>query len=108
MQRITISGTLLGDTACFRDKNDRQFIRFTVTCGSTDIHGRTVFNHYRCTCYITSGYENMKKGDQVFIMGKFLPSIGVDDKGKPYLNLDVMVTDITGGYRATERKKKQQ
>ena len=107
MQQITISGTLLGNAAVFRDKNDRPFIRFTVTCGATDIHGRTIFNHYRCTCYVVTGYEKMKNGDQVFVIGKFLPSLYVNEKGKTEMNLDVLVTHITGGYRAEERENRK-
>ena len=103
MQQITLSGTLITDAYKFRDKNNREFIRFTVTCGSLDGNGRTVFTHYRCTCYLL-GFEGMKKGDQVFLTGRFTPSLDTDVKGKPYMRLDVMVVSISGGYRAYERK----
>lgn len=104
MQQITLSGTLITDASKQRDKSGRNYIRFTLTCSSVNIYGRTEFTHYRCICYVP-GYESMKKGDQVFITGKFSASIGKDDKGNAYLNLDVMVTSISGGYRAAERKK---
>lgn len=104
MQQIIISGTLLGDAGLFTDKAGKNYVRFVVTCGSTDVYGRTIYSHYRCTCYM-SQYSKMKNGDQVFVTGRFSPSISTDEKGKPYMNLDVMVTQITGGYRADERKK---
>ena len=105
MQQIIISGTLLTDAAKFTDKNGREFTRFTVTCGETDITGKTVYTHYRCTCYLI-GYGKMTKGDQVFITGKFLPKLETDDKGKYYMALNVMVSNLTGGYRHSERNKK--
>lgn len=99
-----ISGTLSGDAERCVDKNSRPYIRFTVTCGDADINNRTVYTHYQCTCYMT-GYENMKKGDQVFLTGRFSAKQRTDDKGKTYMNLNVMVYQITGGYRADEKTK---
>lgn len=104
MQQITLSGTLIADATEHVDKNGRKHCRFLLTCGANDAYGRTVYSHYRCICYV-NGYEGMKKGDQVFLTGKFLPSLTVDKDGKPYMNLDVMVVTISGGYRANERKK---
>ena len=104
MEQITISGTLLTDAETAKDKNGRTFTRFTVTCGSEDIHGRTQFTHYRCVCYV-SGYEKLVKGDQVFVTGKLSAKIGVDTTGKNYLNLNIMVYQATGGYKASERNK---
>lgn len=103
MQQITLSGTLISDASKFKDRNNKEFIKFIVTCGSTDAYGRTIFTHYRCICYVT-GYEGMRKGDQVFLTGRFCPSLGTDESGKNYMNLDVMVISISGGYRASERK----
>ena len=103
MQQITLSGALITDAFKLKDKNNKDFLRFTLSCASVDNYGRTVFTHYRCTCYII-GFQGLKKGDQVFITGRFTPSIGTDDKGKTYMNLDVMVLSIAGGYRANERK----
>ena len=107
MEQITISGTLLNNAETKTDKNGRCFTRFTVTCGSVDMHGRTVFTHYRCTCYV-SGYENLVAGDQVFLTGRFSAGISTDKEGKPYANLNVMVHQASGGYRASERKKNRE
>lgn len=105
MQQITISGSLLTDAFTFKDVNNRQYVRFVVSCPNVDKFGRTTFSHYRCTCYIL-GFQSLKKGDQVFLTGRFTPSIGTDEKGKTYLNLDVLVLSISGGYKADERKNK--
>lgn len=104
MQQIIISGALITDVQKLRDRNGRDYLRFTVTCGSTDINGRSIFTHYRCISYIT-GYGKLKKGDQVFITGKFTPSLMCDENGKTYMNLDVMVASITPGYRAEDKKR---
>ena len=106
MQTITISGTVHGEVMTLKDKKGRTFLRFFVVCGATDLFGRAVFNYYRCTCYMTK-YDKMKDGDQVFVIGQFLPTLTTDEKGRTYQNLDVMVTQITGGYRAEERNKKK-
>lgn len=105
MQKITLSGTLLTDATKQRDIKGREYSRFTLTCGEVNSMGRTVFTHYRCICYIPR-YENMKKGDQVFLDGKFSASLEEDENGKKYMNLSVIVTSISGGYRASERNKK--
>ena len=102
MQQITISGTLLTDAEKSVDKNNRTFVRFTVSCGWSDQYGRTQYTHYRCVCYV-GGYDKMKKGDQVFVTGKLTASIGYDNAGKSYLNLDVMVYQVSKGYRSEER-----
>lgn len=102
MQQVTISGTLYRDAEKCIDRNGRKYIRFVVTCGSDEPGGRTEFTHYQCTCYMT-GFENMKKGDQVFVTGKFSARTRVDDKGKTYMNLNVMVHQINGGYRVSDR-----
>lgn len=101
-----ISGTLLNDAGMFTDKAGKNYVRFTVTCGTSDVFGRTIYSHYRCICYF-GGYDKMKKGDQVFLTGRFTPSVILDDKGKPQMNLDVMVTQITRGYEAKDKVGKQ-
>lgn len=106
MEQITISGTLLTKAETDYDKKGRKYTRFTVTCGSEDIHGRTQFTHYRCICYV-GGYEKLVQGDQVFLTGRLSASIGTDSFGKNYLNLNVMVHQASGGYRASERKKEK-
>jgi len=103
MQQITLAGALITDALKLKDKNNKEFLRFTLSCASVDNYGRTIFTHYRCTCYIL-GFQGLKKGDHVIITGRFMPSIGTDDKGKTYMNLEVMVLSIAGGYRAYERK----
>ncbi len=104
MEQITLSGTLITDATLQRDKKGRDYTRFILTCGSVNMFGRTEFTHYRCICYI-NGYENMKKGDQAFLTGKFSATLEKDEKNNYYMNLNVLVTSISGGYRATERKK---
>lgn len=104
MQVVNISGTLLTDSETCKDRNGKTFTRFTVTCGSTGANGRTMYTHYRCTCYI-GGYSTLKKGDQVFISGLFSPSVSLDNNGhEVYSSLNVLVHQISGGYRAYERK----
>lgn len=103
MQQITISGTLLSDAEKCVDKSGKNYSRFTVSCGSTGPDGRVEFTHYRCICYI-SGYEKFKKGDQAFVTGKLSARLRVDDKGRTYMNLDIMVYQLTGGYRARDGK----
>lgn len=103
MQQITISGTLLSDAVVCTDKNGRQYVRFKVTCGDEDINGRTQFTHYHCTCYPT-GFDKLKKGDQVFINGRLSAKISISETGKPYLNLNIMVYQATGGYKMAERE----
>ena len=106
MQVINISGTLLSDSTKCKDRNGRSFTRFTVTCGSEGANGRTVFTHYRCTCYV-GGYDFLKKGDQVFVSGRFSPTVTIDKDGNEIITgLNVLVHQITGGYRATERKSR--
>ena len=104
MQQITISGTLLTDAENCKDRNGRSFVRFKVTCGDTDVLGRTKYTHYNCTCYMPN-FGKLKKGDQVFVTGKLSADIAMDDKGKTYLNLCVMVYQATGGYKIEERNK---
>lgn len=104
MEIVTISGTLYDDSSQGRDRNGRDFTRFTVTCGSTDQNGCAVFTHYRCI-YYRKGYEKLRKGDQVFLSGSQKVSIWVDQNGKPWINIDVMVQQLSCGYRADERKR---
>lgn len=104
MQIITISGTLLTNAEKCTDKNGKNYTRFTVTCGGTDVFGRSQYTHYRCTCYV-SGYEGMKKGDQIFLSGNLSAKVRIAEDGKSYLNMDVMVYQVSGGYRANERNK---
>ena len=103
MQQITISGTLLSNAESCSDRTGRKYARFKVTCGDTDLQGRVQFTHYHCTCYLPN-YDNLKKGDQVFITGKLSARISFDEDGKPYLNLNVMVFQACGGYKCDERK----
>lgn len=104
MQQITISGTLVSNSESCTDKNGKSFSRFSVVCGSREITGRTKYTYYRCICYV-SGYERLKKGDQVFVTGKLNADVAVDSKGQPYLQLNVMVYQASGGFRADERKR---
>lgn len=105
MQQITISGTLVSDAQQCVDKRGRKFVRFTLTCGSADVYGKINYNHYQCVCYIP-GYEKAKKGDQLFLTGRFTPSVVLNENKKAELRLDVMVLTISGGYTANERSKK--
>lgn len=102
MQQITISGTLLADAEQYKDKNGNNFVRLKVTCGETDMNGRTQFTHYLCTSYL-EGFNKLKKGDQVFLTGKLSAKSGIDEKGKPFWSLCVMVYQATGGYKIEER-----
>lgn len=104
MQQVTISGTLLADAEKCVDTNGRTYSRFTVSCGSKGPGGRTEYTQYRCTCYIT-GYEDCKKGDQIFLTGKLSAKLKTDEKGKVHLNLDVMIHFASGGYKYAERKR---
>lgn len=104
MEQVTISGTLLSDSTTGKDKNGRDFTRFTVSCGSKEPSGGVVFTHYRCVSYL-KGHESLRKGDQVFLTGSQKVSIWVDQNGKPWINIDVMVYQMTCGYKAEERKK---
>lgn len=104
MQQITISGTLLEDAEACRDKNSREYVRIKVTCGETDQNGRTQFSTYHCICY-NAAYAKMKKGDQVFISGKFTPYVYMDKSGVEKMSLNILVIQITKGYQASERKK---
>ena len=103
MQQITISGTLLNDAERCKDRNGNFYVRFDVTCGESDTSGRPEFTHYHCTCYIT-GFEKLKKGDQVFITGKLRAKLSANAKGEAYMNLNVMVHQVSGGYKIEERK----
>lgn len=108
MQQITISGTLSADAEKCRDKNGNPYVRFKVACGDNDINGRTIFTYYHCTCYI-SGFEDLKKGDQVFVTGKLSAKIGNSVKdGTAYLNLNIMVYQVAGGYKIEERTYKRE
>lgn len=102
MQQITISGTLLSDAETCVDKRGKTFVRLKVTCGDTDINERTQYTHYYCTCYM-SGFEKLKKGDQVFLTGKLSAKAVLGTDGKAYLNLNVMVYQASGGYKVVER-----
>ena len=105
MQQITLSGTLI--TEAFRqvDKKGRPYIRFTLSCGSIMPGDRVEYTHYKCVCYI-GGYDRLEKGDQVFVVGKLQASIQYDESQSPSLNLQVMVTNMSGGRRAEDKKKK--
>jgi len=104
MEQIILSGTLFKDAESCIDKSGKTYSRFTVVCGSNDSTGRAVFTRYHCICYI-SGYEKMKKGDQVFVTGKLTAKLGIDENENPSVSLSVMVFQISGGYRAEERQK---
>jgi len=105
MQQITISGTLLSDAETCRDIRGREYTRFKVTCGDTDTAGRVQYTHYHCTCYLSlSSFGRLKKGDQVFVIGRLSAKLAIDEKGTPYLNLNVMVYQASGGYKIEERK----
>lgn len=106
MQVINISGTLLEDAVKCVDKAGRSYARFTMTCGSTDANGRTYYTHYSCTCYM-EGYEKLKKGDQAFVCGKLSAKLSTDEKGKSYMNLNVLAYQASGGYKYEERKAKK-
>lgn len=102
MQQITISGTLLEDAVVCTDKNQRSFTRFIVSCGEEDQNGRMQFTHYNCTCYLPI-CNNLKKGDLVLISGKFSAKCVPDENGgMPKLRLNVMVYQLSGGYRQKE------
>ena len=96
MEIITLSGTLLADSEVCTDKNGNYFCRFKVTCKGTDYSGNTKFTVYRCINYHT-GCEQMKKGDQIFVVGALNSSIRVDSNGTPHLNNDVLVQQATRG-----------
>ena len=106
MQVITISGTLLDDAVKCVDKSGHSYVRFTMTCGSTDLNGRSYFTHYSCTCYVEE-YAKLKKGDQAFICGKLSARLSQDEKGKYYMNLNVLAYQTSGGYKSEERDKKK-
>ena len=98
MQVIIISGTLLSDSVKCKDRNGRSFTRFTVTCGSEGANGRTVFTHYRCTCYV-SGCDFLKKGDQVFVSGRFSPSVSIDNEGNEIITeLSIFVYQLSKSF----------
>ncbi len=105
MQQVTISGTLYSDAETCRDKNGHVYVRFKVTCGDTDINGRVQFTHYHCTCYLPK-FDKLKKGDQVFVTGKLSVKLSTNDDGKPYINLNVMVYQASGGYKIEDKNNK--
>lgn len=105
MQQITISGTLLEDAVVCTDKNQHTYTRFKVTCGEYDVLNRLQYTIYYCTCYLPN-LNNLKKGDQVFVTGKFSAKIITGDDGKPYLRLNVMVLQASGGYKKKDNAEK--
>ncbi len=105
MEQITISGVLDNDSEKCIDANNRPYCRFVASCPYEDKFGRTRYRHYNCICYV-SGYDNLKKGDQIFLSGKFSAALLLDEKGKPYMELNIMVYQASDGYKASERKTK--
>ena len=98
MQSITISGTLLSDAMKCMDRNGRSFTRFTVTCGSEGVNGTIVYTHYRCTCFM-SGLESLREGDQVFLSGRFTPSVSIDNEGNDIITeLRIFVYQLSVGF----------
>ena len=102
MQQITISGTLLNDAETCIDKKGNSYVRFDVTCGESEMNGRKSFTHYHCICYI-GGFNELKKGESVFLTGKLNAKISTDKEGKAYLNLNVMVYQASGGYKVIDK-----
>ena len=85
------------------DKSKRNYSRFSVSCGNAGPDGRVEYTHYRCICYL-SGFENLKKGDQVFVTGKLSARLRTDEKGHTYMNLDVMVYQASFGGKNASKK----
>ncbi len=102
MEQATISGTLLTDVETCVDVKGRNYSRFTVTCGSKSVNGRTKYTHYQCTSYL-SGYEKLKKGDQVFVTGNLSVTEYRDNSGTMKTRLNILVYQMSGGYRAEEK-----
>lgn len=105
MQRVTLSGTLVTDVFRQLDKNGRQYIRFTLACGTLNTNQRMEYTYYKCVSYIR-GYDELKKGDQLFLTGKLQATIGYNEDRSPMLNLLVSVTEMTGGQKEEDKKKK--
>lgn len=102
MEQAIISGTLLTDVESCIDVKGRTYSRFTVTCGSRGVNGRTKYTHYQCTSYL-SGYEKLKKGDQVFLSGNLSVTEYRDETGSTKTKLNILVYQMSGGYRAEEK-----
>lgn len=102
MQTITIAGVLANNAEECVDSSSRKYSRFTVTCVNVDKNGRSHYTHYNCVCYVP-GYEKLKTNDQVFLTGKFSAELKLNEKGKPYMNLSVMVFQASDGFKAKER-----
>ena len=105
MQRVTLSGTLVSDIFRQVDKNGRQYFRFTLSCGALNQYQRMEYTYYMCVSYMR-GYEELKKGVQVFLTGKLSASIAYNSDHTPVLSLLVSVTDMTGGQKEENKRKK--
>ena len=96
MEIVTISGKIMGNCESRKDKNNNTFIRFKVCCTGKDYSGNPKYTTYRCFCYDTM-FGDLKNGDTVFLSGDMNVNVRQDENGKPLLNIDVYVKNITKG-----------
>lgn len=94
MEIITLSGKVYGSCEKKIDRNGNHYLRFMVFCAGKEYNGKTRYTSYRCFTYDTS-LDDLKEGDIVFLTGDLSSSIKLDDKGKPWLNNDVFIKNIT-------------
>lgn len=93
MEVITISGCLPDDCEVCTDKRGNSFVRFKVSCKNKDYDGKTVYHVYRCYCYY-AGFEDLRRGEKVYIVGDLSYYLREDKNGKTWLNMDVYVRHI--------------
>ena len=96
IQTIILLGHLMTDAETFIDKDGHDFIRFKMCCRKTTFKGESKFTVYRVCCY-QKGFENMKRGDQVYVSGDLDINVHIDDKGKVWLNTEVYARQIAKG-----------
>lgn len=91
MQTIILSGTLLTDAKKTKDSRGREYISFVLTCITKDAKEDDDYFHTKCICYLM-GFEGLKKGDKVFLIGRFVPRIEYDKNNiaKPVLYVTVI------------------
>lgn len=93
MQVVSITGRLTSEVEKCQDKNGHFYHRFTVQSQTSDIFGRDLYTIFRCTCYVP-GVEQLKKGDKVFMYGKFSVRAFINSQGKPEPICNIMIYQV--------------
>lgn len=106
MQNIQLIGRLVDDAAVkstTRQGVKNEFVAFTVACNEDRGDERSA-TFYDVVMNKTGVLEYLKKGQMVYILGRFRFTVSNDEQGKsyPHLNVSVMDIQLVGGGKKQE------